>query len=96
MGQMDEILIRKMAALARLELSPEELAGLRPQLEKIVSYVDRIREIPEAALSAPALPGPVPLREDEPVSGDGQEELSRNATGLVHGHVAVPRVLGSS
>lgn len=85
--------VARIAALARLDLSPEELATLAPQMEKIARHVEKIREIPEELLP-PAEDSPAtPFREDLPVVADGYAELVANSDSLTHRHVAVPRVV---
>jgi len=87
--------VRKIAALARLRVPDAELSAWSRQLSRIVSYIDQLKELPEEAL--PAGPAPAtPLRGDFPSPGGGQQALEANARALLHGHGAVPRVLGGA
>ena len=43
--KIDEALISRLEELARLELSPKERERLRGDLEKMVSMIDKLREV---------------------------------------------------
>lgn len=60
--------VRKIALLARLSLSEEELAVLGPQLDAIVGYVAQLADVPTEGVEplAHALPVRDVFREDEP------------------------------
>jgi aspartyl-tRNA(Asn)/glutamyl-tRNA(Gln) amidotransferase subunit C len=91
---VDLEVVRRIAALARLELPEQELPLFAGQLARIVAYIDQLREIPETE-SADALPaGPTPVRSDKPRPGGGRAALEANAPRLLHDHVVVPRVVG--
>ncbi len=85
--------VRHVAALARLRVSPEELPALTHQLARILSYIDQLKEIREEPRRPPELSA-TPLREDAPAPCSGQEALEENAPPLLHGYGAVPRVVG--
>lgn len=86
--------MRRIAALARLRVPESELSLWARQLDRIVSYIDQLKELPEdvfpTAGSAPA----TPLRPDAPRPGHGAEALAENAPSLAHGFGEVPRVVG--
>jgi aspartyl-tRNA(Asn)/glutamyl-tRNA(Gln) amidotransferase subunit C len=87
--------VRRIAALARLRVPEEELPVWARQLDRIVSYIDQLREIPETALSAaPEHLRPTPFREDSPRAGEGDRALAENALESAHGFGVVPRVVG--
>ena len=88
--------IRRVARLARLDLTPEELSVIAPQLESIVAHMEKIAEIAEKDLPGTDVPPPTPLRADRAVPGEGLRELAENAGKIVHGHVPVPRVVDSA
>jgi aspartyl-tRNA(Asn)/glutamyl-tRNA(Gln) amidotransferase subunit C len=98
MGSMPSIsrdVVAHVAELARLELSSAELDQYASQLEKIVAYVDQLKDVPDSLLPAPAaLDRPMPVRDDRPRAGAGREALEHNAPEMSHEHVVVPRVVG--
>jgi len=86
--------VRKVADLARLRLPEAELPRWADQLSRIVSYIDLLAAIPEAAFGAAASGEPTPTRPDEPRPGAGDEALEANAPRLLHDYGVVPRVVG--
>jgi aspartyl-tRNA(Asn)/glutamyl-tRNA(Gln) amidotransferase subunit C len=51
--------VRWVAHLARLELSPDELATITPQLQAIVAYVDQLRQVNTESVEPLAHPLPL-------------------------------------
>jgi len=87
--------VRKVAALARLSVPEPELPLWTEQLGRIVSYIDQLKELPEAGLDGSVQAAATPLREDEPAAGGGLRALQQNAQ-LLHDHGSVPRVVGAA
>jgi aspartyl-tRNA(Asn)/glutamyl-tRNA(Gln) amidotransferase subunit C len=87
--------VRKVATLARLRVPEEDLPGWSQQLSRIVTYIDQLARIPEEAFETVPEGPPTPLREDEPVTGDGPAALEANSPRRLHGYGAVPRVVGT-
>jgi aspartyl/glutamyl-tRNA(Asn/Gln) amidotransferase C subunit len=87
--------VRKVAALARLSVPEPELPLWTEQLGRIVSYIDQLKELPEAGLDESIRLEPTPLREDEPAAGGGLRALRENAQ-LLHDHGSVPRIVGAT
>lgn len=85
--------VRKIAALARLRLSPEEEAVYAGQLGRIVDYIDQLQSYESADAEAPA--------ETAPEADDlAQETLPRglflaNAPASLDGFLLVPAVRGN-
>jgi aspartyl-tRNA(Asn)/glutamyl-tRNA(Gln) amidotransferase subunit C len=87
--------VAKVAALARLRVPPEQLPLWTEQLSRIVSYIDQIAQIPEAAFPPVGSDLPAtPLRADEPADGHGRTCLDANAPRAFEGFGVVPRVVG--
>jgi aspartyl-tRNA(Asn)/glutamyl-tRNA(Gln) amidotransferase subunit C len=94
--------IRKIAALAHLEISEEELHTLAPQIASIVSYVEQLNELDTSRVE-PAIGGLTPegertaaTREDAVRPSLGQTLALDQAPDPSHGHFRVPKVLGGS
>lgn len=87
---IEEIL--RIAELARLDLTAEEVDVLGSQLETIVDYVGRLAEVDTR--SVPPLGGssvePTPLRPDVVRPGAGSEGALRNAPDAVEGFFRTP------
>ena len=87
-------MVRRIAALARLRVPEQDLPALTGQLARIVSYIDQLKEIAQEPAD-PSRADATPLREDAALPGHGEEALAANGTPLLHGHGAVPRVVGA-
>lgn len=87
--------LERVAELARLELSAEECAELAPQIDRILTYVDQLREIDVTGVERTRN-----LREDEDVrrADEPQPSLPRQRTfegapEIVDEQFALPRVI---
>ena len=89
--------VRRIAALAQLELGERELQQHARQLGSILDYVDQLRQVdtsgvapdPGSSVSAEL------LRPDTCLPGLEPEEALANAPDPEHGHFGVPRVIGA-
>ena len=91
--------VEKVAQLAHMELSPEELQVFAPQMADIVSYVEQLNELDTRAVE-PALGGLTPegeatdsARDDVPEPSLGQKVALAEAPDAASGHFRVPKVL---
>ena len=91
--------IQKVAQLAHLELSEEELKLFGPQIAEIVNYVEQLNELDTANVE-PALGGLTPegartdsARDDEITPSLGQKIALAEAPDPAEGHFRVPKVL---
>lgn len=91
--------VRKVAKLAHLEVTDEEVAIYTPQMANIVSYVEQLNELDTEKVE-PMLGGLTPegeatnaIREDIPHESFGQEKALSQAPSSVAGHFQVPKVL---
>ncbi len=94
--------VKKIAALANLELGDEELRTLAPQMMSIVEYVEQLNELDTSDVE-PAIGGLTPegertdsSRADAVAPSLGQRLALDQAPDPSHGHFRVPRVLASS
>ena len=87
--------VRWVAHLARLELSPEELATITPQLQAIVAYVDHLQQVNTNAVEPLAHPLPVQnvFRNDEPAPSLPVDAALANAPSRQGDFYRVPAVL---
>ncbi len=91
--------IRKIAKLAHLEITDQEVELYTPQMASIVSYVEQLNELDTETVE-PAIGGLTPegaatltLREDVPHESLGQKLALEQAPAPVAGHFQVPKVL---
>jgi len=91
--------IRKIAKLAHLEITEEEVALYTPQMANIVAYVEQLNELDTESVE-PMLGGltkegeaTATIRTDVPHESLGQKKALDQAPSAVGGHFQVPKVL---
>lgn len=91
--------VRKVAKLAHLEITEEEIALYTPQMADIVKYVEQLNELNTDDVE-PAIGGLTPEgeatdteREDVVRPSLGQQTAISQAPDGVEGHFRVPKVL---
>jgi aspartyl-tRNA(Asn)/glutamyl-tRNA(Gln) amidotransferase subunit C len=86
--------IRKIAGLARLRLSGEEVALLAEQFRGIIGHLERLRAVPTDGVEP--LDHPLPLtdvlRDDTPRPGLSRDDALACAPDAEAGQFRVPRV----
>ena len=91
--------VKKVAKLAHLDISEEEVAIYTPQLAKIVEYVEQLGKVDITGVD-PMLGGLTDegqatdtMRDDEVIVSSGQEWAPCETPAAVEGHFQVPKVL---
>lgn len=91
--------VRKIAKLAHLEITDEEVALYTPQMNDIVAYVEQLNALDTESVE-PAIGGLTPegektktSREDISHGSLGQKAALEEAPSAVEGHFQVPKVL---
>lgn len=88
--------VARVAALARIELRPDELDRLAGELDVIVDSIAKVSEV--ATSEVPATSHPLPLsnvfRADEPVPSLPVADVLAGAPEAQDGRFAVPQILG--
>ncbi len=91
--------VRKIAKLAHLEISDEEVALYTPQMVDIVKYIEQLNELDtdniEPMLGGLTAEGEATktIREDVVIDSLGQQAALSEAPSAVAGHFQVPKVL---
>jgi aspartyl-tRNA(Asn)/glutamyl-tRNA(Gln) amidotransferase subunit C len=88
--------VEKIAELARLKFSEEELQNFTPQMNEILSYMDKLNELDTEnvePLSHPVEQTNV-FREDEMRPSIPTEAALKNAPAKDERHFKVPKVIG--
>lgn len=91
--------IRKIAFLAHLEITDEEVAHYTPQMASIVEYVEQLNELDtetiEPALGGFTVEGTITKTDGEDVAHEslGQKLALAEAPDAHSGHFRVPKVL---
>jgi len=93
-----EIDIAKVARLARLALSPEELDEYGSQLEDILEHAERVSQLPTEGVAPTSHPLPMTnaFRPDEVRPSLDHTEVLEQAPEREGEYFRVPRILGDS
>jgi aspartyl-tRNA(Asn)/glutamyl-tRNA(Gln) amidotransferase subunit C len=91
--------VEKIAELARLELSENEIVSLAGQLSSILGYIDKLNELDTSGVDpmshCSTAGGETGLqREDAVTPSLGQKIAVENAPDAEDGYFRVPRVIG--
>jgi aspartyl-tRNA(Asn)/glutamyl-tRNA(Gln) amidotransferase subunit C len=88
--------VRKVARLARLDLSDDQVEQYRAQLSAVLGYVDRLRTLDLSGVEPMSHPGGQVNRLDDDVPHDPlpTEALMRMAPARMEPFVEVPKVIG--
>ncbi len=90
----------RIARLAHLRFSDEDLARMRGQLDLILEHVGALQKLDVGDIGGigsavePARDAPASLREDKPIAPLGSECALDAAPESGQGHFLVPRVIG--
>jgi aspartyl-tRNA(Asn)/glutamyl-tRNA(Gln) amidotransferase subunit C len=87
--------VEQVARLARLHLSDEELERMREQLDAILAYIDKLREldVEGVAPTSHAVPLVNVMRDDENTPCLPQEATLANAPDRAGEFFRVPRII---
>ncbi|MGH7823078.1 MAG: Asp-tRNA(Asn)/Glu-tRNA(Gln) amidotransferase subunit GatC [Candidatus Binatia bacterium] len=87
--------VRHVALLARLRLSAEEEARLAGELDAILGYVDKLRELDTEGVPATshAIDLATAFREDAAVNAPDVDALLENAPDRAGGFFRVPKII---
>ena len=88
--------IAKVAKLARLSLTDEQLETYGGQLDQILGHAERIQAMPTEGVPPTAHPFPMTnsFRPDEVRPSLDRDEVLAQAPDAVDGYFRVPRILG--
>ena len=92
---IDETTVRKVAHLARIALSDDEVAPLAGELSSILGWVEQLQEVDVDGVAPMTSVTPMALkrRKDEVTDGDIQDKVLANAPEHREGFFAVPKVV---
>jgi aspartyl-tRNA(Asn)/glutamyl-tRNA(Gln) amidotransferase subunit C len=87
--------VRRVALLARLKLTPEEETELTPQLDSILTYVNKLAELDTAQVEpfSHAASGIDALREDAVTNRPDSDALLANAPDRDDTFFKVPKII---
>ncbi|WP_252260130.1 Asp-tRNA(Asn)/Glu-tRNA(Gln) amidotransferase subunit GatC [Erythrobacter aurantius] len=92
--------VAKIASLARIKTSDEELERMVPELNGILAWVEQLGEVDVTGIEpmSAVIPNTLRLRDDvvdaDPLTGGGKrDDVLANAPAAEHGFFGVPKVI---
>ncbi|MFA7597654.1 MAG: Asp-tRNA(Asn)/Glu-tRNA(Gln) amidotransferase subunit GatC [Novosphingobium sp.] len=97
---VDKATVAKIASLARIKVSDQELEAMAPELNQILGWVEQLGEVDVSGVEpmTAVIPNTLRLREDvvdaDPLTGGGiRDAVLANAPAAEHGFFGVPKVI---
>ena len=97
---VDKQQVAKIASLARIAMSDDELERMVPELNNILGLVEQLGEVDTAGVEpmTAVIPNTLRLRADEvdadpKTGGNRREDVLANAPAAEHGFFGVPKVI---
>jgi aspartyl-tRNA(Asn)/glutamyl-tRNA(Gln) amidotransferase subunit C len=97
---VDHVTVRKIAALARIAVTDDQVEAMVPELNNILGWIEQLAEVDtsEVAPMMAVIPNVLRLRPDvvdaDPLTGGGvQAKVLANAPAAEHGFFGVPKVI---
>lgn len=87
--------VKKVARLARIRMSEEEIDKYTPQLNNILGWIEQLSEVDTDHVEplANVVDSELQLREDEKTEGDNQGAVLAGAPEQTSGFFVVPKVV---
>ena len=92
---VDKDTVAKIANLARIEVSEDELESTVGELNNILDWVEQLSEVDTDGVAAmtSVVAADLPRREDKVTDGGYRDKILKNAPQAEHGFFAVPKVI---
>lgn len=92
---VDTATVARIAALARIRMSEDEVAALVPELNNILGWVEQLGEVDVSGVEpmTAVIPNTLRLREDKVTDGRVRDKVLANAPAAEHGFFGVPKVI---
>ncbi|BAF88841.1 MULTISPECIES: Asp-tRNA(Asn)/Glu-tRNA(Gln) amidotransferase subunit GatC [Azorhizobium] len=92
---VDQATVRRVAHLARIAVSEEELEPLKGELNAILAFVEQLANLDVADVEpmTGVIPMELPMREDVVTDGHYPEKILANAPEAEGGFFTVPKVV---
>jgi aspartyl-tRNA(Asn)/glutamyl-tRNA(Gln) amidotransferase subunit C len=92
---VDIATVARIAALARIKVSEAELAGMVPELNGILAWVEQLGEVDVTGVEpmTAVIPNHLRLRDDVVTDGNVRDAVLANAPAAQHGFFGVPKVI---
>ncbi len=92
---VDAATVKKIASLARIAITEEEVATIAPELDNILGWIEQLAEVDTSSVQpmTAVIPNTLRLRDDIVTDGGVRDAVLANAPAAEHGFFAVPKVI---
>ena len=92
---VDAATVKKIASLARIAITEEDVAKIAPELDNILGWIEQLGEVDTSAVQpmTAVIPNTLRLRDDVVTDGGVRDSVLANAPAAEHGFFAVPKVI---
>ena len=92
---VDSATVRKIASLARIAVSADEVAAMVPELNNILGWIEQLGEVDVTGVEpmTAVIANTLRLREDVVTDGGIRDRVLANAPAAEHGFFGVPKVI---
>jgi aspartyl-tRNA(Asn)/glutamyl-tRNA(Gln) amidotransferase subunit C len=97
---VDHATVRKIASLARIAVTEDQVAAMVPELNNILGWIEQLGEVNTSSVAPmmAVIPNALRLRDDvvnaDPLTGGGMRDaVLANAPAAEHGFFGVPKVI---
>lgn len=92
---VDHATVRKIASLARIAVTDEQVEAMVPELNNILGWIEQLGEVDTSAVQpmTAVIPNHQRLRDDVVTDGDVRDAVLKNAPQAEQGFFTVPKVI---
>jgi aspartyl-tRNA(Asn)/glutamyl-tRNA(Gln) amidotransferase subunit C len=92
---VDHATVRKIASLARIAVSDEQVEAMVPELNNILGWIEQLGEVDTAGVApmTAVIANTQRLRDDIVTDGGVRDAVLANAPAAEHGFFGVPKVI---
>ncbi|HWU72965.1 MAG TPA: Asp-tRNA(Asn)/Glu-tRNA(Gln) amidotransferase subunit GatC [Sphingomonas sp.] len=92
---VDAATVKKIASLARIAITDEEVAKIAPELDNILGWIEQLGEVDTSSVEpmTAVIANQLRLRDDVVTDGGKRDAVLANAPQAEHGFFTVPKVI---
>ena len=92
---VDAATVKKIASLARIAITDEEVAKIAPELDNIMGWIEQLGEVDTTSVEpmTAVIANHLRLRDDVVTDGGKRDAVLANAPQAEHGFFTVPKVI---
>jgi aspartyl-tRNA(Asn)/glutamyl-tRNA(Gln) amidotransferase subunit C len=92
---VDAATVKKIASLARIAITDEEVAKIAPELDNILGWIEQLGEVDTSSVEpmTAVIANTLRLRDDIVTDGGKRDAVLANAPQAEHGFFTVPKVI---